>query len=41
MRDIPSGMTVLGSPARPVRDFFRLVALWERQLKARGKKKDE
>ncbi len=41
MRDIPSGMTVLGSPARPVREFFRLVALWERQLKARGKKKDE
>lgn len=41
MRDIPSGMTVLGSPARPVREFFRLVALWERQLKAKGKKKDE
>lgn len=41
MRDIPSGMQVLGSPARPVRDFFRLCALWERQLKARGKKKDE
>lgn len=41
MRDIPSGMTVLGSPARPVREFFRLCALWDRQLKARGKKKDE
>ena len=41
MRDIPSGMTVLGSPARPVRDFFRLCAMWDRQLKARGKKKDE
>ncbi|MEQ8357808.1 MAG: UDP-3-O-(3-hydroxymyristoyl)glucosamine N-acyltransferase [Kiloniellaceae bacterium] len=41
MRDIPSGMTVLGSPARPVREFFRLCAIWERQLKARGKKKDE
>jgi UDP-3-O-[3-hydroxymyristoyl] glucosamine N-acyltransferase len=41
MRDVPGGMTVLGSPARPVRDFFRLVALWDRQLKARGKKKDE
>ncbi len=41
MRDIPDGMTVLGSPARPVREFFRLCALWERQLKARGKKKDE
>jgi UDP-3-O-[3-hydroxymyristoyl] glucosamine N-acyltransferase len=41
MRDIPSGMTVLGSPARPVREFFRLCALWDRELKARGKKKDE
>lgn len=40
MRDIPSGMKVLGSPARPVREFFRLCALWERQLKARGTKKD-
>jgi UDP-3-O-[3-hydroxymyristoyl] glucosamine N-acyltransferase len=41
MRDIPAGMTVLGSPARPIRDFFRLCALWDRQLKARGKKKDD
>ncbi|MGF1631117.1 MAG: UDP-3-O-(3-hydroxymyristoyl)glucosamine N-acyltransferase [Kiloniellaceae bacterium] len=41
MRDVPSGMTVLGSPARPVREFFRLCALWDRELKARGKKKDE
>ncbi len=41
MRDIPGGVTVLGSPARPAREFFRLCALWERQLKARGKKKDE
>ncbi|NIA67303.1 UDP-3-O-(3-hydroxymyristoyl)glucosamine N-acyltransferase [Pelagibius litoralis] len=39
MRDVPSGMSVLGSPARPVREFFRLCALWERQLKARGGKK--
>ena len=41
MRDVPSGMQVLGSPARPVREFFRLCALWDRELKARGKKKDE
>jgi len=41
MRDVPSGMQVLGSPARPVREFFRLCAIWERQLKTRGKKKDE
>ena len=41
MRDIPGGMTVLGSPARPAREFFRLCALWDRQLKARGRKKDE
>jgi UDP-3-O-[3-hydroxymyristoyl] glucosamine N-acyltransferase len=41
MRDIPDGMSVLGSPARPAREFFRLCALWDRELKARGKKKDE
>ncbi|MGF1591979.1 MAG: UDP-3-O-(3-hydroxymyristoyl)glucosamine N-acyltransferase [Kiloniellaceae bacterium] len=41
MRDIPGGMSVLGSPARPAREFFRLCALWDRELKARGKKKDE
>ncbi|MPZ10457.1 MAG: UDP-3-O-(3-hydroxymyristoyl)glucosamine N-acyltransferase [Kiloniellaceae bacterium] len=41
MRDVPSGMNVLGSPARPAREFFRLCALWDRELKARGKTKDE
>ena len=41
MRDVPGGVSVLGSPARPVREFFRLCAIWERQLKARGRNKDE
>jgi UDP-3-O-[3-hydroxymyristoyl] glucosamine N-acyltransferase len=41
MRDVPAGVAVLGSPARPAREFFRLCALWDRELKARGKKKDE
>lgn len=41
MRDVPAGVAVLGSPARPAREFFRLCALWDRELKARGRKKDE
>ena len=41
MRDVPAGVAVLGSPARPAREFFRLCALWDRDLKARGRKKDE
>jgi len=41
MRDVPAGTAVLGSPARPAREFFRLVGLWERELRSRGKKKDE
>ena len=35
MRDVPAGASVCGSPARPVKQFFRLVALWNRQLRAR------
>src|SRR3546814_20076047 len=41
MRDVPAGVAVLGSPARPAREFFRLCALWDRELKTRGRKKDE
>ncbi len=37
MRDLPSGQTVCGVPAIPIRDFFRLNALWRRQLKALSK----
>lgn len=37
MRDIPAGQSVLGAPAMPVREFFRLVSLWQRQLKSKGK----
>ncbi len=38
MRDIPAGQKVVGAPAMPVREFFRLVALWQRQLRVKGKK---
>lgn len=37
MRDVPPGETVGGAPAMPIKEFWRLVALWQRQLKARGK----
>jgi UDP-3-O-[3-hydroxymyristoyl] glucosamine N-acyltransferase len=37
MRNVPPGEAVAGSPAIPLRDYFRLCTLWQRQLKARGK----
>ncbi|RDD62130.1 UDP-3-O-(3-hydroxymyristoyl)glucosamine N-acyltransferase [Ferruginivarius sediminum] len=37
MRDVPAGQKVAGAPAMPVRDFFRLVSIWQRLLKAKGK----
>jgi UDP-3-O-[3-hydroxymyristoyl] glucosamine N-acyltransferase len=37
MRDIPPGETVGGLPAIPIKEFFRLVALWQRMLKTGGK----
>ncbi len=39
MHDVPAGETVGGLPAMPLRDYFRLVAMWRRQLKEAGKKK--
>ena len=38
MRDVPAGQKVFGSPAMPIRDFFRLFSTWQRQLKSQGKK---
>lgn len=38
MRDIPAGQKVCGSPSMPIKEFFRLVSIWQRQLKAQGKK---
>ena len=35
MRDVPAGADMCGTPARPKTQFFRLVALLDRQLKAR------
>ncbi len=40
LRDVPAGTTVMGSPAIPIKDFFRLTAIWQRQLKARKKSND-
>jgi len=37
IRDVPPGMAVAGVPAMPIKDFFRLCAIWRRQVKARGK----
>ncbi len=37
MRDIPPGQAVAGTPSMPIREFFRLVSIWRRQVKAKGK----
>ena len=39
MRDVPAGQSVCGAPAIPIRDFFRLVGIWNRQLRAPRKRK--
>ena len=37
IRDVAPGMAVAGVPAMPIKDFFRLCAIWRRQVKTRGK----
>lgn len=37
MRDVPAGQKVAGAPAMPAREFFRLVAIWQRLLRTKGK----
>jgi UDP-3-O-[3-hydroxymyristoyl] glucosamine N-acyltransferase len=37
MRDLDPGEQVLGSPAMPVKRFFRLVNLWNRMVEKKGK----
>ena len=36
MRDVAAGETVMGSPALPVREFFRQVAALQRLVKKKG-----
>jgi UDP-3-O-[3-hydroxymyristoyl] glucosamine N-acyltransferase len=40
MRDVPPGQVVAGIPGMPIKEFFRLCAIWQRQVKARGKRDD-
>ena len=37
MRDVPAGVSVMGSPAMPIKQYFRVVSNWQRQLKAKDK----
>jgi UDP-3-O-[3-hydroxymyristoyl] glucosamine N-acyltransferase len=37
IRDVEPGMAVAGTPAMPIKDFFRLCAIWRRQVKTRGR----
>ena len=36
MSDVPAGAALVGSPARPRREFFRRVAVLERMARGRG-----
>ncbi len=40
IRDVQPGQAMASAPAMPIRDYFRLCAMWQRQLKARGKGDD-
>jgi UDP-3-O-[3-hydroxymyristoyl] glucosamine N-acyltransferase len=37
IRDVEPGMAVAGIPAMPIKEFFRLCAIWRRQVKTKGK----
>ena len=37
IRDVEPGVAVAGTPAMPIKDFFRLCAIWRRQVKTRGR----
>jgi UDP-3-O-[3-hydroxymyristoyl] glucosamine N-acyltransferase len=37
IRNVEPGVAVAGTPAMPIKDFFRLCAIWRRQVKTRGK----
>lgn len=37
LKDVPAGMRMAGTPAMRARDYYRLIALWERQAKSKGR----
>lgn len=37
MRSVEAGQSVAGVPAMPIKEFFRLCTLWQKQLKKKGK----
>lgn len=37
MRDVPPGQAMAGVPGMPIKEFFRLVSIWRRQVKTKGK----
>ena len=40
MRDVAPGANMMGSPAMPAREFFRVVSNWQRQGKGKGASDD-
>ena len=40
MRDVPPGVSMMGSPAMPVREYFRIVSGWQRQGRTKGASDD-
>lgn len=37
MRDVPAGARMLGAPAMPAKEFMKLVGIWQRLLRTKGK----
>ncbi len=37
LKDVPAGTRMAGTPAMPARDYYRLLGIWQRLLKTKGK----